>query len=145
MPRRNKLRAQLIRAVNQPTEFQILVAHHARVRRATGFVFVREILNDLGLKLRRLVDEIIGDTQLIAHRPGIADRLRSAALILGARDAILRPEFQGDADDVVTLFKQKRGRSGGVHSTAHATDHAGARFGMHRRTVCHLLGPCKML
>src|ERR1700734_3612463 len=40
MAGRDEVRAELVRAVNQPAELQVLVAHHARVGRAARLVFV---------------------------------------------------------------------------------------------------------
>ncbi len=54
--------------------------------------------------------------------------LRPAALVLRAVHAILRPELERDANDLVTLLQQKRRRGGGINSTAHATDHALALY-----------------
>ena len=117
MPRRDVLRAELIGALDEAAEFQILVAHDARVGRAAGFVFIGEILNHLGLKFRGFVDEIIGNAEFVADGAGVADGLRAAAFVLGPRHAILRPEFEGDADHIVSLFKQKPRGSRGVNSS----------------------------
>ena len=119
----NIMRAELVRPVNQPAELQILIAHHARIRRAAGLVFIGEILDDLLLKFGRLVNEVIRDAQLVADGARIGDGLRAAAFVLGARHAILRPEFERDADDIVALLEQKRRRRGGIDSSAHADDH----------------------
>ena len=113
-------RAQLVGAVDQPAELQVFIAHHAGIGRASGLVFIGEILDDVLLEIRRLVDEIIGDIQLLADRAGVGHGLGAAAFVLGAIDAILRPELESDADDLVALFQQQRGRGGGIHSSAHA-------------------------
>ena len=129
---RNKIRAELIRAVNEPTKFQILIAHHARVRRAAGLVFIGEILDDVFLKIRRFVHEIIWHVELVADRTRVGDGLRTAAFVLGAVHAILRPEFERDTDDVVALLNQKRRRRRGINSSAHATNDALTLFGNHK-------------
>ena len=97
------IRAELVGAVNEPAELKILVAHHARIRRAAGLVFIGKILDDVLLEFRRLVNQIIRNVQLVANRAGIGDRLRAAAFVLGAVHAILRPEFQRDADIISHL------------------------------------------
>ena len=89
-----------------------------------GLVFVGEVLDDLVLKLRRFVNQVIRNAQLVADRAGIRDRLRPAALVLGARHAVLRPQLERDAHHVVALFEQQRGGSGGIHSAAHANYNA---------------------
>src|SRR5580693_8431654 len=57
----DEIRAELVCAVNEPAELQVLVAHHARIRRATGLVFVGEVLDDVLLEFSRLVNEVIRD------------------------------------------------------------------------------------
>jgi hypothetical protein len=89
-----------------------------------GFVFVGEVLDDVLLELGGLINEVIGDVEFVADGAGVGDGLGSAAFVLGAIHAILRPEFEGDADDIVALFKQQGGGSGGIDSPAHATDNA---------------------
>src|SRR5262249_55363186 len=128
MARGNELCAELVSAVNEPAELQILIAHHAWIGRAAGFVFVGKVLNDLGLKLVGFVDEIVWDAQLVTDRAGVGNGLRSTAFIFGARNAVLWPELECDADDVVALFEQKRGGGGGVYSSTHAADDALTRL-----------------
>jgi hypothetical protein len=118
------IRAELVGPVDEPAELEVLVAHHAGIRRAAGLVFVGEILDDVLLKFRRLVNQVVGNVELVANRAGIGDRLRAAALVLGAIHAILRPELERDADDLKALFQQQRGRRRGINSAAHAADHA---------------------
>ena len=60
----------------------------------------------------------MSDTARIGHR------LWPATFVLRARDAILRPDFHGHADDVVALFAQQIAGDAGVHSTAHAKENA---------------------
>src|SRR5690242_15221537 len=115
---RNEPSSELVRAVNESAEFQILIAHHARIRRTASFVLVGEVLNYLGLKLFGFVNEVIRNAQFVTNRTSVCDGLRAAALVFGTRDAVLGPEFQSDADNVVALFEQKRGSSRGIHSTA---------------------------
>jgi hypothetical protein len=145
MSGRDEICAELIRAVNEPAELQILVAHHARIRRATGLVFIGEILDDVLLKFARLIDQIIWNVQLVADGARIGDGLRAAAFVLGAVHAILRPEFQRDADDVVTLLDQKRRRRRGINSSAHTADHALTLLRIHRRTLYKARAACKMV
>ena len=104
MPCGDEVCAELIGAINEPTELEILIAHHTRIRRATGFVFIREVLDDVLLKFRRLVNEVVGNSQLVTDRARVGDGLRPAAFVLRTIHTILRPEFERDADDVVTLL-----------------------------------------
>src|SRR5271170_4738397 len=145
MSRRNKIRAELIRTINEPAELQILVAHHAGIRRAAGLVFVGEVLDDVLLEFRRLVNEVIRDVELVADGARVGDGLRAAAFVLRAVHAILRPEFERDADDIVTLLDQKRRRRRGINSSAHAADHALTLLRIHRRTLYKARAACKMV
>src|ERR1700722_11446591 len=88
----NVIRPELISPVDEPAEFKVLVAHHARIRSATGLVLVGEVLNDVLLKFRRLINQVVGNIEFVANRPGIGDRLGTATFVFGAVDAILRPE-----------------------------------------------------
>jgi undecaprenyl diphosphate synthase len=101
------LAAQLPGAVEQRAELQFLVAHHARIGRAPGLVFLGKVGDDLLLKRVRLVNQIIGNAQLVADGARVHDRLRAATFVLGAGDAILRPELERDADHVVALLQKQ--------------------------------------
>ena len=139
------VRAELAGAINKPAKFQVLIAHHARIRRAAGLVFVGEVINDVLLKFRRLVNEVIRNVELVADGARVGDGLRAAALVLGAVHAILRPQLERDADDLVALFEQQRRRGGGVHSPAHAADDALTLWRIHRRTLYNARAACKMV
>jgi len=129
------IRAELTGAVNQPAKLEILIAHHARIRRAAGLVFVGKVADDVLLEFRRLINQVIRDAKRVADGAGIGNGLRAATLVLGAVHAILRPELERDADDLVALLEQQRCRGGGVHPSAHAADHARALLRIHRRTL----------
>ena len=145
MSRRDEIRAELIRAINEASELQILIAHHAGIRRATGLVFVGEILDDVLLEFRRLVNQVIRNIQLVADGARVGDGLRAAALVLGTVYAILRPEFQSDADDLIALLDQKRCRRRGINSPAHAADDALTLLRIHRRILYKARAACKMV
>ena len=87
----NFIRAELISALDEPAEFQMLVAHHAGVGRAAGFIFVGEILDDVFLEVFRFINEVVANAEVITNGTGIHDRLRSATFIFGAGNTILRP------------------------------------------------------
>ncbi len=55
-----------------------------------------------------------------------------AAFVLGAVHTILRPELEGDANDVVALLQQQGRRGRGVHSSAHAADNARFFLAVHK-------------
>ena len=139
------LRAELVGAVDQPAELQVLIAHHARIRRAPRLVFVGKVTDDVLLEFRRLVNQVIRDAELVADGARVGDSLRAAAPVFGAVHAILRPELEGDADDFVALFEQQRRRGGGVHSPAHAADHALTLLRIHNGTLYDAPAACKMV
>jgi len=58
------------------------------------------------------------------HAPCIRDSLRTAAFVLGARNAILRPNLHRHADDVVALLAQQVAGDAGIDTTAHAEENA---------------------
>ncbi len=80
----NVIAAQLPRALEQGAELELLVAHDARIGRAPGPVFLGKISDHLFLEGVRLVDQIIGDTELVADAAGIRHRLRAAAFVFGS-------------------------------------------------------------
>ncbi len=122
MAGRDKIAAQLARAVEQRAELELLVAQHARIGRAPGLVFRGEMGDDLLLKGLRLVNQIIRNAQPVADGARVGHGLRAAAFVLGARYAILRPELEGDAHHVVALLQQQRRRRRRIHPPAHADD-----------------------
>ena len=128
------MRPKLVGAVDQPPELEVLVAHHARVGRAAGLVFLGKVIDHLALEILRLIHEIVRDVQLVRNAARVRDGLRAAAFVFGAVDAVLRPELERDADHVVALLDQQRRRRRGVHAAAHADHHAGLR--LFRRIHC---------
>jgi hypothetical protein len=60
----------------------------------------------------------------MSHVPGVCHRLRAATFVLGPRDAILRPDLHGHADDIVSLLAEKITRHAGIDSAAHAEQDA---------------------
>ena len=139
----DELRTKLVRTVNEPAKLQVLVTHHTGIRRAAGFVFVGKILDDVLLKIRRLVHEIIRDVELVADTAGVGHGLRTTAFVLRAIHAILRPKLERDANDVVALFDEQGGGGGGINSSTHATHDALTLLQSHSRTLYAETAPCK--
>ena len=119
MPRCNVVAPQGGGFAPKIAEFELLVAHHTRVWRAPGLVFAGEIINDQPLELVGFVNDVMRNTQRMCHTARIGHSLRTAAFVFRARDAILRPNFHGNADDLVALLAQQISRDAGVHSPAH--------------------------
>src|ERR1700730_10248484 len=67
----------------------------------------------------------------MGHAPRVRRGLRAATFVLGARDAVLRPDLHGHADNVVSLLAEKITRHAGIDAAAHAEQNpffAGAHF-----------------
>jgi len=80
----------------------------------------------------------------VADGAGVGDGLRAAAFVLGAVHAILRPELERDADDLITLLQQQRSGSRGINSPAHADDDALTLLRIHRGTLYNFRVRCKL-
>ena len=107
-------------------EFEVLVAHHTRVRCAALFVFAGEVVDDDFFKIVSLIDDIMGDAQLVGNAACIRYGRGSAAFVFRPGDAILRPNFHGHADNLPSIALQKRSRHAGIHSAAHSEQHSSA-------------------
>src|SRR4030095_1970530 len=103
---RNVLRTELPRPADERSKLQLFLAHHAWVRGASGPVFVREVFNHFTLKFFGFMDQIERNTKPVGDRARIRDCLRSAALILGAGYAILRPQLERDTAPLDNLREQ---------------------------------------
>ena len=101
---------------------------------ATG-VLLDEVVDDVGLELALEVEEVVRYAENLADAPGVLHILdRAAAAMVGGglftiRDA---PEAHGDADDIVALLLEEEGGDGGIYTSAHGDDDAGARHGQTR-------------
>ena len=80
-------------------ELEVFVAHYARVRCATFFVFAGEVIDDDFFEIVGLIDNIVGDAQLVGDAARIGDGRGAAAFVLSSGDAILRPDFHGHANN----------------------------------------------
>src|SRR5262245_33837974 len=56
---------QLTRPMDKRAELQLLVAHHARVWSSARSILFGEVLNDLPLNLFGLIDQVVGNVQLV--------------------------------------------------------------------------------
>lgn len=81
----------------------------------------------------------------MANGPGVGHGLGTATLVFGAVHAVLGPELEGNSNDVIALFKQKRGGSGGIDSTAHATNYSLTLLNGHKGILYEIWVECKMV
>ena len=94
------------------------VAVDAGNRRAPSEVVVQERLDDMRAKGLPLVEDIVGDSEVLAGPPRIVAVLGRAAptdlsIALGV------PQMQRHADQVVALLVQQRRGDGGVDASTH--------------------------
>src|SRR5438552_11257031 len=119
MTRGDVIAAERFGLTPEIAELEFLVAHHAWIRRSTGLVLAGEIINHEPLELVGFIDNVMRNAEGIRHAARISDCLRAATFVLCTRDAVLRPDFHGDADDFVALLAQQISGNAGVYSTAH--------------------------
>ena len=120
MPGGDIIAAERLGLAPEITELEFLIAHHAWVRRPASLVFAGKIIDNESLKLVRLINNVVRNPKRVRHAAGVGYRLRPAAFVFRARDAILRPDLHGHADDIIALLAQQIARDAGVHPTAHA-------------------------
>ena len=101
-------------------EFQMLVAHHAGIRSPAEAVFAGEIVDDDFFEVIGFVHDIVGDAEFVGDPARIRDGGGTAAFVLGARDAVLRPHFHRHADDLPSVALKQRRRDAGIHAAAHS-------------------------
>src|SRR5205809_2912129 len=124
MPGRDIIAAERLCFTPEVAELEFLIAHHAWVWRPASLVFAGKIIDNESLELVRLINNVMGNPKRVRHAAGVGYRLRPATFVFRARDAILRPDLHGNADDVVALLAQQIARDAGVYSTAHAEKHS---------------------
>ena len=86
---------------------------------------VGEGLHHLGAEAALVVEHVVRDAEPLGDLAGVLDVLAGAAgARLADRDAVI-VELQGDADDVVALLLQERGRHRRIDAARHRDHHAG--------------------
>ena len=121
VPRRDRVAVvEVARSAEQCPELDVRIAVDARARRPAVEIRVEERLEDAGVELALEVHDVERDAELAGHATGIVGRIgRAAALLeLGVRvgDVV---EAHPDADDVVALLGDKRGRDRRVDAARH--------------------------
>ena len=128
------IRAEVVGDLQQVTEFDALVTAHAGDGGFSAQVAVGEIINDGFAEVALVVQDVVGEAQLVRDLFGVVDVLsRAAGLALddAAREVGLAHivKLQGDADDIVAFLMQERGHDGRIHAAGHGNDHAGVARG----------------
>ena len=107
-------------------ELEVVVAEGAGDGGAAGEVLGDEGLDDFGFEAVLLVDDVVGDVELLGYVACVVDVVDGAAAALDglghafvSGEAALVPELEGEADDGVALGAQECGDGGGVDSSGH--------------------------
>src|SRR4029434_2028788 len=82
--------------------------------------------DDTLLALVVFIDHIVRNAERVRDAACVRNGLRPAALVLRARNAVLRPAFHRHTHDIVTLFLEQPRRDTGIHAATHAHDNTGA-------------------
>lgn len=126
MPGGDTVGADLAGGDEELVELEVVVAESAGDGSAAGEVFADEGLDDLGFEAVLLVDDVVGDIELLGYVACVIDVINGAAAALDtlghafvSGEAALVPELEGEADEGVALGAQECGNGGGVDSSGH--------------------------
>ena len=143
-PRRNvmaggeHLRAQFARGAEQVLELDRHVAVDAGHRRLSRHVALGEAVDHRLLEAAFVVEDVVRNADPVGHRAGVVDVLAGAARALAMRRRPVVVKLERDADDVIALGLQKRGRHRRVDAAGHGDDDAGVlRAPFEVETVAH--------
>jgi hypothetical protein len=104
-------RAQRVGQLQHGVEAHLTVAAHARVRRAARCVAVQEAVDDLSPEALAQVERDVRDAHAVGEVASAAHRLGRAAALLTV-GAGIRPELEGDRDDLVPGVQRELGCRG---------------------------------
>ncbi len=126
MPCGDTVGSDLARGGEELVELEVVVAEGAGDGGSACEVLGDEGAHDLGLEAGLLVDEVVGDVELLGYAAGVVDIIyRTASALYGlghafvSGEAALVPELEGEADELVALRLEERGDRGGVDSAGH--------------------------
>ncbi len=107
-------------------ELEVVVAESAGDGGSAGEVLADEGLDHIGFEALLLVDDVVGDVELLGDVAGVVDVVDGAAAALDrfghalvSGEAALIPELEGEADEFVALSAQEGGDGGRVDSSGH--------------------------
>ena len=132
MPGGEHVGVELLGGGQQLVELDLLVAGHTRDRRLAGNVAVGEGLHDRRLEALLVVEDVVGDAELVGDPARVVDVLAGAAGPAPPDGLAVVVELQGDADDVVALLLEHGSRHGRIDAAGHGDNHA-PRTGRSRR------------
>jgi hypothetical protein len=137
MPGGDAIGADLAGGDEELVELEVVVAEGAGDGGAACQVLGDEGPDYLGFETVLLVDDVVGDVELLGYVAGVVDVVDAAAASLDglghafvSGEAALVPELEGEADEGVALGAEKCGDGGGVDSSGHG-DGDGLGLGGH--------------
>jgi hypothetical protein len=132
--RRDEVDAELIRAGQERSELDALVAPHTRIRRPARLVLVEEVREHGPLEGTRHVDHLEVDAGDIRDGGRVGTGLWSAATVL---DAVEMHEVHVRADDLVSGLGEQAGGHRRVHPAGHRHQHRSThRPSLRRSRAC---------
>ena len=126
MAGRQRLGAELARSGEQFAELDRHVAVDAGHRRLARHIALGEAVDHRLLETALIVEDIVRDADRRRDRAGVVDVLPGAAGALAVSCRAVVVELQGNADDVIALGLEQRGRHRGIDAAGHG-DHDDAR------------------
>ena len=124
MPGGERLSVQLLRRGKQLVELDLLVAGDTRDRRLAGNVAVGESLHDGRLEALLVVENVVGDGELVGHPARVMDVLAGTAGPAPTHGLAVVVELQSDADDLVSLLLEQGSGHGRIDAAGHGDNHA---------------------
>jgi hypothetical protein len=126
MAGRDAVCADLAGGGEELVELEVVVAEGAGDGGASGEVLGYEGLDYIGLEAGLLIDDVVGNVELLGYVAGVVDIVDGAAAALDgfwhslvSGEAALVPELKGEADELVALSAQEGSDGRGVDSSGH--------------------------
>ena len=119
------LGAELARGNQEIVELDRHIAVDARDRRLAVDITFGETVDHRLLEAALVVEHVMGNGERIGNAAGVVDVLTGAAGALAVGRGAVVVELQRDADDVIALGLEQRGRHRGIDATGHGDDDTG--------------------
>ena len=116
--RRHRRGARGVHQVPEVAPLEVVVAEDAGAGSAAGEVLPHEGTHHLVLEPLLVVDDVVGNAEVVGHEAGVVQVVEGATARCGTGAADV-PELHRHADALVPRFHQKQGGDGGVDPSAH--------------------------
>ena len=105
-------------------ELDLVVAGDAGMGGASVAVLGAKVVDNVGLELPLDVENVMRDSQSLAHPPGVFHVVQGTApLVMGRQVGLVQAvQLHGHADHVVSPAAQQQGRHRRIHPAAHCDD-----------------------